>query len=140
MKQTLIGLIFIACIAGSAVAYGFFLIGSPLNQRKAHLDQRKIEYLSNVADQVSAYYRLHEQLPRSLSEVDLDPQLARSLSLGQSEPTYVPAQDGIFQLCLTFETEKKGMKKAVYENFYNLLDAPHRAGVECYSFKITQTK
>ncbi len=92
-------------IVGSLV-YGFFLIGSPANQRLKAFDEQRVNILSNIQNQIISYWQSKGKLPALLDDLKdsisgfvppLDPETKMPFAY-----TYVGQYS--FKLCATFKT------------------------------------
>jgi hypothetical protein len=81
------------------VVYSFSIIGTPATQRAYRMDQRRVDDLSNIQQQVITFWQQKQKLPESLTEV-VDP-----LQNWQSVP-----KDPEFQKGLVYEYKKTGDK------------------------------
>ncbi len=90
-----------------AIAIGFFVMGSPAEQRKLQLDQRRIEDLINIQNQVLEFWRQKSRLPERTEELlnplnqqqtfPRDPEFNRGASY-----EYKKMSELQFELCATF--------------------------------------
>lgn len=96
----------IAAILLSIVA-GFFIVGSPAQQRMVRFDNERVSDLSNIQWQVIDYWQNKNQLPESLDDLESDISGYRSpVDPKTNEPyEYRAAGDLSFELCATFETD-----------------------------------
>ncbi len=90
----------------SMIVWSFCVIGSPMNQRKLRLDQRRINDLQSIQWQVISYWQQKEKLPETLGElstpissymVSQDPEFQKG-----SVYEYAKKTDKSFELCATF--------------------------------------
>ncbi len=116
-QSVLLGWIAGALVIGS-IAAGFFIIGSPMNQRDLRFDQQKIQDLQNIQWQVVSYWQQKQKLPGKLSE------LQDSIS-GFNVPMDSETDEGYryeatgslsFKLCAMFN---KGTPEGSYEGLYD---------------------
>lgn len=93
------------------IALGFFLVGSPAQQRKVRFDDQRVSDLSMIQNEITNYYTLKKgSLPEELAD------LTNSLS-GFAVPTdpatgaqyeYNVKEGLTFELCATFEAQSVG--------------------------------
>lgn len=93
------------------IALGFFLVGSPAQQRKVRFDDQRVSDLSMIQNEITNYYSLKKgSLPEKLTD------LTNSLS-GFTVPTdpatsvqyeYNVKEGLTFELCATFEAQSVG--------------------------------
>jgi hypothetical protein len=90
----------------ATVVAAIMAMGSPSRQRLMRLDERRVDELGNIANQIEAWRNEHGRIPRSLAElatapgvrVPQDPASGRSYGyelLGASE----------YRLCAQFDTD-----------------------------------
>ena len=60
--------IIIVAVVGS-IGYALFLTGSPDQQRNIRLDRERVSNLSNIADNIDAYWDLNQGLPQELTQL-----------------------------------------------------------------------
>lgn len=61
--------IVIAVVAASIVA-GFFIVGSPKEERARRFDEQRIQSLQFIQSQIGEFYRAKERLPQNLAELN----------------------------------------------------------------------
>jgi hypothetical protein len=105
-KAKMIGWI-TALIVLIAVVSGFFIIGSPKEQRLLRFDQDKVNDLQNIQWQIVNFWQSKEKLPKTLSELK-DSISGFTVPIdGQSEEEYQykTISDLTFELCANFNKE-----------------------------------
>lgn len=60
----------IILIVAASVVGGFFVIGSPKQERERRFDDQKIQQLQSIQWQIGDFYRAKERLPQSLYELN----------------------------------------------------------------------
>jgi len=107
-RSKLIGWI-IGVIALLSVIAGFFIIGSPQDQRLVRFDEEKVGALQNIQWQIVDYWQNKEALPETLEELNdplrgfispLDPQTGEAYE-------YNITGDMSFELCAVFNRESR---------------------------------
>lgn len=109
MKYFIISIIAVIALA---VIVGFFVIGSPKQERLRRFDERRISDLQTIQWQIINYWQNKNNLPQSLSDlndnisgfrVPVDPEIGTVYE-------YVARGPLQFSLCATFaaETQKQG--------------------------------
>lgn len=92
----------------ASVVAGFFIIGSPMDQRLYRFDEQKVSDLQSIQWQVVNFYQQKGRLPSSLAEmvdpisgwvIPSDPQTGESYSY--------KTVDMAFQLCATFNKDSR---------------------------------
>ena len=137
-KKTAIGA---SVVVLAMIVLGFFLVGSPAQQRKVRFDDQRVSYLSTVQSQITNYYSIKQALPSTLED------LTNSL-IGYSVPVdpnsgaafeYTVKSPLTFELCATFEAESVSsgssvIKAVPYYDGYNRFDESwtHGVGRTCF--------
>jgi hypothetical protein len=114
-----------------AIAIGFFVMGSPAQQRKLQLDQRRIDDLANIQNQVLEFWRQKSRLPERIEELvdplnqqqnlPRDPEFNRGASY-----EYKKIGELQFELCATFALPiPQGIRRSNKEDVsYSSSDKP----------------
>ncbi|EKE07676.1 MAG: hypothetical protein ACD_18C00013G0004 [uncultured bacterium] len=106
-------------VLGSIVA-GFFIVGTPKEQRNKRFDDNRIEHLNNISSQINYYWQQKEKLPEQLTDLQndingfflpVDPETNESY-------TYNVKSDLSFELCANFKTELKPDENMARANYY----------------------
>ncbi len=93
-----------------AIGFGFYVAGSPTNQRTVRFDERRVQDLSSLQSQVINYWQKKNKLPQNLNQlandilgiiIPKDPKTGTSYE-------YRTLGDFKFELCATFETSNFG--------------------------------
>ena len=103
----IVGLI-VAVIIG-----GFFLVGSPANQRMVKFDQQRINDLQIIQQEVINYWQQKEKLPQNLNELanDISGFRAPKDPETQGEYEYAVKSSLTFELCAEFKTSSRQGQK-----------------------------
>lgn len=103
--------IVIAVVAVSVIG-GFFIVGSPGDERARRFDEERVSHLQTIQGEVVYYWQNKEVLPKNLDELTdsirgfrapMDPETGASY-------TYTVKNDLLFELCATFVTTSTGYK------------------------------
>lgn len=89
-----------------AIVFGFFVAGSPQNQRTIRFDERRVQDLSSLQSQIINYWQKKNQLPQNLDQVANDILgiiIPKDPKTGASYE-YAKLGNLKFELCATFET------------------------------------
>ncbi len=89
-----------------AIGFGFFVAGSPQNQRTVRFDERRTQDLSSLQSQIINYWQKKNALPQNLDQMANDILgivIPRDPKTGASYE-YKVLSDLKFELCATFET------------------------------------
>lgn len=99
-----------------AIVFGFTHIEMPKEQRTKLLDQKRVEDLAQMQNQIGEYYRVKQVLPANTDElasigygymIPVDPET-------QKPYTYTAKASTTFEVCADFATEGDEMNKGEY--------------------------
>ncbi len=132
--------ILISLIIASAVIAGFFIVGSPQEQRLLKFDERRVQDLQLIQSELINYWANKEKLPNSLTDLRDD---LRGFSMPKDPQTndeygYEVRGELNFALCATFSNsspEISAPKPAYPEPIYQE-SWQHQAGHACFERKI----
>ena len=136
-------------LVGVSVVAGFWIAGSPAQQRAVRFDEQRVSDLSTIKDQVMDYWQRKESLPQSTSDltnnitgfvVPKDPE-------SQVDYGYMVKGSLSFELCATFATsnssESLGKNRAVpMPAYYGGMESSnwaHGQGTICFERTIDPT-
>ena len=95
-------------VVGAAVVAGFFIIGSPANERLRKYDERRISDLQNISYAVNLYWQNSNNLPENL-ELLLNNNFYYINSLNDPASKelyeYRILEERKYELCANFETD-----------------------------------
>jgi hypothetical protein len=109
-----------------AVGAGFYVLGSPSEQRLLRLDERRVEDLNGIRAGVNAYWRANQRLPDSLDDARQGTALYRDPVSGEPYE-YRVLDERSYELCATFERAFTPEEPGLAVRFW-----PHPAGRHCY--------
>jgi len=126
----------VSLIVVVSVAGGFFIIGSPQNQREVRFDQERVRDLQNIQSQLVVFWQQKETLPEDLEQLEDplsgilipdDPQTGESY-------TYRVLGDRVFELCAVFTTESIADERIKIRSEFGFTDAnwSHGIGEVCF--------
>lgn len=109
------------------VALGFWKTRGPSTQRLIRADEKRIQSLSQLANEINAQYKSHDkQLPDSLSDMQrtkyVDPITAQPF-------VYNPKPPNRYSLCATFAASGPKDDRNRDFSFWS-----HPAGLKCFEF------
>jgi hypothetical protein len=119
------------------IVLGFFVAGSPVEQRRVRLDAQRVENLSMIQNEAINYFSLKRELPANLEtlnnslsgfSVPADPETKLSYE-------YTMKSDLVFELCATFSTksqENQGYSFPMYYGSTYGQNWDHEAGRVCF--------
>jgi hypothetical protein len=113
----------IVLVAG-AVAAGFYVLGSPAEQRLLRLDERRVADLNQIEAGLRAFWRRTGRLPATIDET-MAPAVVRDPATGNEYEYRVTAERTV-ELCATFDRPS--------EPDSNVRTPPwrHAAGRQCF--------
>ncbi len=125
-------------IVGVSIVAGFFIIGSPAEQRARRFDERRINDLQFLQVQIVDYWRRQEKLPQSLDDLQNDLvnfELPHDPASNQPYD-YKLKDDNTFELCADFDLASED--KSVELKFGRQWQ--HPAGYYCFPYTIDPQK
>lgn len=142
IRKTIVNLVTVVVSFGILV--GLALAGSPGEIRDIKLDERRVNNLSGIQNEVISYWQNNGTLPESMDELSnplsyyvlpKDPETDESY-------VYKVISDTKFQLCANFTTTTMNSKSQAYEyEYYGRLNAEywnHDSGVHCFDRNIDE--
>jgi hypothetical protein len=124
----------------AAIATGFWLLGSPGQQRQISLDNKRLEDLSSIASAISGQYTTPgsdqaKPLPENLPAVLPAPgSLTDPVSNQPYE--YRRLTDSTYELCATFATDSSEQD----DSMWLAQSWPHPAGRHCFKLEKAGTQ
>lgn len=126
------------CILVSIIM-GFFIVGTPGQQRMRRLDEKRIQDLSNIESQTNAYWQQKADTPPSLQELVKSTSYYGSVSIQDPETGAVyeyTKKSGVeYQLCANFSLASEQTttgKTAVTVSSWD-----HEKGRQCFDRKVS---
>jgi hypothetical protein len=126
-----------AAVVVLAVAWGFVLVGSPLQRRQERLDERRLDDLRTIEREIRSMVldphdsgKLKEKLPKTLEEAARG---ARNERINLRDPEsgepyrYTVKSDKTYELCATFARSRDSDSQV----FWN-----HAAGSACFTINV----
>ena len=125
------------------IVAGFFIVGTPAEQRNMRFDRQRVEDLRIIQGQVFSFYSQKQQLPKAIGDLKTDVTgFVTPLDPETNLPyEYTLTGDLTFDLCATFASEQKasedrrpGYTPYDYVGPYSLLDSnwDHGTGRVCF--------
>ncbi|KKW35863.1 hypothetical protein A2852_02530 [Candidatus Adlerbacteria bacterium RIFCSPHIGHO2_01_FULL_54_23] len=118
-----------------AIVAGFFIVGTPQQQRLYRFDEQKIADLQQIQSQVVYYWQQKQKLPAALTDLQ-DPLSYFTLPRDPQGEEYKYRATGprAFELCATFNKESRNSNSAAKPVMYNGLNEnwQHTAGEACF--------
>jgi len=113
------------------VVLGFWNVHGPSTQRLVRADEKQLQNLTTLANEINNTYRQHDkQLPTELTKLQkkrfADP-------ITKQPPLYAPKSASVYSLCATFNAQ--GPKEDGSGNFAFWT---HPAGSKCFDFDATE--
>jgi len=117
-----------AVVVVAVVAFGFRILGPPRDQRAISADERRVEDLRGIAQQI---YGRHS-LPATLDELRFGAKLEDPVTHSPYE--YHAKSGTAYELCATFATSSGESDSERPNGFWN-----HARGRQCFEFDTAQT-
>lgn len=125
-------------VVAAALAWGFWLVGSPLNRRSERFDEQRLQDLQTIAREIQRITvdsrgdknELKEPLPKTLDEAV---SRARAQQINPRDPEtgepyeYTVQNDSTFELCASFSRARDSNDNV----FWN-----HAAGRHCFTINV----
>ncbi len=132
-------------IVAISVLAGFFIVGSPKEERLRRFDDRRVRDLQVLQNQILNYWQNKEELPENLALLQdnisgfvppLDPETGEDYGYTVKGPL-------TFELCTNFNRVSLGGEKVptlrplpVEQSFFQLQNWEHKAGEVCFEREI----
>src|SRR3989344_6217490 len=135
MKLFIYGVIAVVAVA---IIAGFFIVGSPFEERIRRFDDRRVSDLQNIQSEIINYWVSKEALPRALSDIRDD---IRGIVIPKDPETgaeyeYAVRGNLAFALCATFsrrsETTDSSTPKPALDQYYRGENWEHGEGRVCF--------
>ena len=122
----------IIIVVAGAVAAGFFIIGSPQEQRLRRFDERRVQDLQIIQSEIIHYRQLKERLPETLEALRDDIRgFAPPRDPKNGEPyEYAPTGPLSFSLCAVFDVSAESPSPG--GPYYETQNWNHDAGSFCF--------
>ena len=128
--------IVIAVVAAAVIA-GFFIVGSPQEERARRFDDRRVQDLQTLQWEIINYWQLKQVLPQALAMLKDDIRGFTPPVDPESGASYEYAAKGtlIFELCAIFNRENKetGSVPKVPYPYGGMENWQHGAGRTCFT-------
>lgn len=117
-------------VVAAAVAAGLIVAGSPVSERHARLDERRVADLRQLAAAVDAYWTDHQRLPADLDELVDGLHLSRLPADPVTGADYVYQVSGArrFRLCARFDRPDASAEP---DDFWS-----HDSGRQCFTLQL----
>ncbi|MFO0704490.1 MAG: DUF5671 domain-containing protein [Candidatus Andersenbacteria bacterium] len=133
----------ISVLLAGAIVGGFFLIGTPREQRDQRFDERRISDLQSIQSEIISFYSSKKTLPDTLAELETDVTgfVVPTDPDAAAQYEYTPTGELTFDLCATFATKQdysaqstRGRPELIYPPFGLYNDNwSHQVGRVCFS-------
>lgn len=105
----------VIAIVAIAIIAGFFILGTPKEERMRRFDETRVSHLQEVQWQVISYWQSKDELPENLSLLINETQGTRPPADPETSAAYeyqiLDAKKLTFELCADFKTESSVSKK-----------------------------
>jgi hypothetical protein len=130
----------VAAVVIAGVVAGFFIVGSPAEQRDRRLDEQRVEDLQMIQSQIINYWNKKGSLPDTLEEMEDD---IFGFVLPSDPETEEPYEyhilsDLTFDLCAEFKTKTRETFRGEFQPREKMIEQSwaHDAGTVCFERKI----
>ena len=136
MGAILTSLVILATIVG-----GFFLIGTPGEQRDVRLDEERVSDLQNIQSNIISFWKVNQELPETIDDISTSLEYFSAPSDPETDEAYgyVQVEELVYQVCATFASEADSNTEnlRVPSPKYAVFDASaadwgHEAGYVCF--------
>ena len=126
----------VSAIVFLVIVANFFIIGSPMEQRKRLFDEKRISNLGFLQSEIVFFWQTEGELPKTLNDIKddirgvvppIDPETGE-------EYAYRVVDELTFELCAVFDTkggDEHAKERAIFP--VSQTDWTHGAGLECFS-------
>ncbi|MEK9183948.1 MAG: hypothetical protein AAB890_02650 [Patescibacteria group bacterium] len=133
---------FIIAIVAMAAIFGFFIVGSPAEERLRRFDERRVQDLQIIQSEIVNYWANKDRLPRQLA--DLQDNIRGFITPKDPENSndygYEVRGNLDFILCANFNTsnfqESANTPKPVSDPYYQQSNWQHNSGNVCFDRNI----
>ncbi|EKU97353.1 hypothetical protein Lepto7375DRAFT_6534 [Leptolyngbya sp. PCC 7375] len=129
--RTFVTLATVAVAAG--VIAGFWVLGTPSQQRLIKSDQQRLADLTAIANTLHLYWQSQDQEEYVLPDI-LNPDDQRQDPITQEPYDYSKVDENLYQLCANFATDSSTYKLANANNE----NWQHPEGFYCFKLEISQ--
>ena len=132
----LLGLVIGAIVVVVAtIGYSIYLVGTPGQQRDVRLDERRVDDLRNISQNIDTYFDLNEEMPQSLRDLSGPRFHVRSIEDPDTGLLYeYRVMEGTrYELCAVFTTdsgERRDERRSFSERIWE-----HGAGRHCFQME-----
>lgn len=122
-----------------AIVYGFYVAGSPQNQRLVRLDDQKVSNLQMIQDRLVYYWQQKGSLPEALGDLN-DPISGFSIPVDPQGQVYEyrPTGQRAFELCATFNLPSRDSGANIPAVYGINSNWQHGQGRTCFARTIDQ--
>lgn len=131
-----------AVVAAGSIILGFFIVGTPADQRERRFDERRVSDLQMLQDQIINYWSKKEILPENLNDLEAaDINFSVPTDPGTGQPYEYQVSGALdFELCAVFSavSEYNGLASKEIVSPYDPYGQrwEHQSGRQCWERKI----
>lgn len=134
--RTILRLSFAAIIA-FVIAVGFYINGSPAENRLYRQDEQRLREVNSLSSEIMRFHRRNKKAPETLAAL-LEDCARRSRNfcrnikkLDPGEFEYIPEDDGTYQICSVFNHASQEPRG---RSGYSVPSRTHNAGRNCFDY------
>ena len=123
----------------AAIVGGFFIVGSPVEERAYRFDDERIADLRSIENEIFYFYQAKSSLPNNISDLKSDVRGFIPPVDPESDANYVYRKVGnlSFELCANFNRANRSgvteIPSMAYDPYYAPENWQHEAGQVCFS-------
>ncbi|HEV8233308.1 MAG TPA: hypothetical protein VGP84_01880 [Gemmatimonadaceae bacterium] len=114
-------------LVAAAIGVGVYLVGPPAEQRVRRLDERRVEGLAYLREQVRAFSGVQKRLPASLQEMPYLPSASTHDPVTNQPYGYRVTGQDTFELCADFDRPNDPDRLLFVDN-----ELKHGVGHTCF--------
>ncbi len=117
-----------------SIVSGFVIMGTPGKARALQFDERRVNDLQNIQQQITNYWQMHGQLPKTTADLfdSISGYQAAKDPETDAAYTYTPTAETSFKLCATFDEVTPKYNTPVYDTYGNMGNWQHGKGNVCF--------
>lgn len=134
-RQQKLFAIIVSVVVLASIIGGFFIVGSPGQQRKVRMDETRVQQLNNIHYELINHWQRTRTLPETLAVLQNNTGVYTLSDPETGEPyEYKRVSDTSYEICATFATESRGNERGLIRDPYSAgQNWTHEAGRTCFA-------